>query len=358
LINPLTLINKVRLIRQLNFKSISIIEMISTMISGGIAIILALLGMGVWSIVFYNIFSTIIMLPFMWKADSWRPKLLFSINALKDIFGYGFYVMVQDITVYFTKNIDYLIIGKLLGSEMLGIYTLAFTLTDTFRNRIMSILNNVMFPVYGKYQNDIGLIGKYYLNVIKYNCLAIFPLMAVMFALADPIIQIVFGQQWHMTVFPLKILCLSVMLHCSIGTATIVLKGIGKVKLNFYVNLFKTLVITIPAIVIGIYVRGIDGAAIGIMISKMCSVLVMAYLMKRNINISIKQIVGTIYPFVMGSIVIILVSVILSNFNINNGFILLVIHFIILIACYILVVLPFSKKEIRILLDLIKKKRV
>ena len=73
----------------------------------------------------------------------------FSKEAFIDIFGFGMYVLGNDIVGYFTKNVDYLIIGRVLGADPLGIYTLAFLLTDTFRSSILPILKKcyILFTV-------------------------------------------------------------------------------------------------------------------------------------------------------------------------------------------------------------------
>src|SRR5690606_9740440 len=120
---------------------------------GTLSLFLAFKGAGVWSLAFNAVSSVIIAMPLYFRATGWKPKWVWTKAAFKDVFGFGIYTTGTSVINYGINNIDFLIIGKLLSAQALGAYSFAFVLTDTFRSRLMSVVNNVMYPFYGKKQS-------------------------------------------------------------------------------------------------------------------------------------------------------------------------------------------------------------
>ena len=93
----------------------------------------------------------------------------FSLISFRKIFSFGVYTTGTKVFNYLTGNIDYLLIGKMLGASQLGIYSLAYNLTYVIRGQIMNVVNKVFYPVYSKIQDDLLTIKRYYFKVIKYK---------------------------------------------------------------------------------------------------------------------------------------------------------------------------------------------
>ena len=346
-LNPLTLIHRVKLNRAVNFKPIAISGIAGSLVSGVCSIIMALLGFGVWSVAFQGVISTLITVPFMWLAVKWIPQKSFSWSAFKDVFSFGFFVLIKNITIFFVGNVDYLIIGKMMGSYYVGIYSFAFILTDIFRSQLMAILNKVMFPVYSGVQSTPETAGRYYLKIVRYNTLFIYPIMIGMFIYAAPFTNIFFGEKWAESVVPLQILSIAVMFHLASGSLSTVLTGVGKAKTDFYIYLLKTFVITVPALLILIRIWGINGAAIATLASKILSFIINNMVAKKYIYVGNGNIIKTISPAVLGSLAMIGLSFLLMNlFDTPRNIWSLVMYAIISLIIYSSVVFPFVKKEI------------
>lgn len=286
LLSPINLVNKAQLTKQMNFKKIARIENATNIVAGIISIILAFLGAGVWSLAFNSTAIILFAIPFYFKATGWFPKLAWSKRAFKDVFGFGIYTTGTNVINYFINNVDYLLIGKVLSAPALGAYTFAFVLTDTFRSKLMSVINNVMYPLYGKKQGDPQALKKYYLKVVSYNSIIIYPIMVLLLVLAEPIILNIFGDKWHDSIAPLKILSVSVMVHMLVNSNTALIRGLGKPGLEMKLQLFKSFIF-IPTLVFGIYTNGIIGAAWSILINKVIAVVIAQYTFNRLINIKI-----------------------------------------------------------------------
>jgi O-antigen/teichoic acid export membrane protein len=285
LLKSFGLIQRVMLTKELRFKPIGIIEATSSVLSGAIAIAAALAGVGAWSLIIKDLGFVGISLPLLWSAVKWRPRFRFSKLALKDTLGVGIYDALQSLFVFFTKNIDYLLVGKLLGAELLGIYTLAFILTDTFRQQIWAILSRVMFPVYAQVQEDIQKIRDYYLRIVKYNMIAVMPIMIIFISYAEAFLMNIVGEQWLLAKFPLQVMALSAIVMTMGGTTGSVLRGLGRFDLVFRLTAISAILVAIPAFAIGIYFFGINGAAVAVLIHQTTSRILFQYQMRKFISV-------------------------------------------------------------------------
>lgn len=117
----------------MNFKRMAFIENTATIISGTLALLLAYLGAGVWTLVFNAIATMVFAMPLYFISTKWLPKLIYDKTAFKDVFGFGIFTTGTNIVNYLISNVDYLLIGKFVSSSALGAYTFAFVLTNTFR---------------------------------------------------------------------------------------------------------------------------------------------------------------------------------------------------------------------------------
>jgi teichuronic acid exporter len=286
LVSPVNLVHKAQLTKQMNFKKLAFIDNTSNIIVGIIALVLAFKGAGVWALVFNSVGNVFFAMPLFLNATKWKPAFIMEKQAFKDVFGFGVYTTGSNILAYLYNNLDYLLIGKLLGATSLGIYTLAFVLTDTFRGRLMAVINNVMYPIYGKKQNDVFSLKRYYLKVVLFNCLFIFPVMIFFVVEGAPFITHVFGAKWHDTIVPLQILSGSVMFHILVSGNTSLLRGLGRPGMEMKQQVLKALIF-LPSLALGIYYYGIVGAAWAILINKIIVVLVAQYTFNFLIDVKI-----------------------------------------------------------------------
>ncbi|MBE9585857.1 lipopolysaccharide biosynthesis protein [Mucilaginibacter sp. JRF] len=286
LINPVNLVHKAQLTRAMNFKRIALIDNTANILAGITAIGLALAGFGIWALVFNTVAIYAIAMPLYYKATGWLPKLQWNKQAFKDVFGFGAYTTGANVFTYFYNNIDYLLIGRLLGATLLGTYTFAFVVTDTFRSRIMAVVNNVMYPIYGKKQDDPELLKRYYLRVVQINCLFVFPIMLFFTIFADSFILQIFGEKWRSAIMPLRFLSISVMFQIMVSGNTALIRGLGKPGLDMKLQMIKA-AIFVPTLAYATIKFGIIGAAVAIVFNKFLLVVIAQYTFKYLLTIKI-----------------------------------------------------------------------
>jgi O-antigen/teichoic acid export membrane protein len=297
------LIHRILLTRELRFKALSIIALYSALGSGIAAVLLALSGAGVWSIVLQTVLSSVLPIPVLWRTTRWTPRFRFSREAFNEIFGFSMYDALQRTLSYLSRNVDTLLVGKMLGSELLGFYSFAYTLTDVFRQHLMSVLNKVMFPVYGQLQEDIRAVKSSYLRVVKYNTLLITPIMLLLIYYAGEVVPLFFGEKWLPAVVPVQAMAAASIIHAIGGTSDSVLKGLGRFKLNFRITAIRIFLVIIPVFFVGVYFWGILGAAAAVVVRKLFTRFIYQYHLRKVINVTEMELLRSVKSAFIGAFV-------------------------------------------------------
>ena len=347
LLRPLWAVHVINITRELDFKRIVVPRNISKIFASVIAVLMALMGFGVWSLVFQSVVSEFLVVFIYLYVSTWRPKMRFSKDSMKNIFGFGLYTTGTKIFNYLTGNFDYLLIGKLLGASPLGNYTLGYTVTYLVRSKIMEVINKVFYPVYSKVQDNLVTVKRYYLKVIKYNCIIIYPMMIGIILLAEPLVLIGLGEKWREAIVPMQIMAAAGLVHLLTSSNTVLLRGIGKPKLELIFSVIKTLGVNIPLVTVGVIYYGIIGAATGLLIAKIIIFFINSFTLQKVAGIKFSEIfmnAGSLF-------VITLITSILSIF-INNNMLL-----IILFILYLVVHIRISYKDVIQLWDMYRNRK-
>ena len=328
LLKPLWAVHVINITRELDFKRIVIPRNTSKVIAAVIAIIMALTGFGVWSLVFQSVISELLLVFIYVFVSPWRPRMRFSKTSFKNIFGFGIYTTGTHIFNYLTGNVDYLLIGRLLGASSLGVYTLGYTVTYVVRAKIMNVINKVFYPVYSKVQDDLATVKRYYFKVIKYNCIVIYPMMVGIILLAEPAVLIGLGEKWREAIIPMQLMAAAGLVHLLTSSNTVLLRGIGKPKIEFIFSIIKTLGVNVPLVVLGVIYYGIIGAAAGLLAAKIIIFFINNFTLRKVAGIRFTEILGN-----AGSLFAI--TFIVSSLSIFiNDYVILAVIFVLYLAVH------------------------
>lgn len=297
------IIHKALLEKGLDFKRAGIVDICAAFMSGTVSILLAINDFGVWSIVFGSIAGSIVSVMMLWRMNRWRPSLKFSFMHFKDLFRFGGNVMGSKFVGYIAMRIDYLVVGKLLGTAPLGYYSLARNLTSFPVQKISWTVMRVAFPIFSSIQDNSKALKEGYLKTIKYVSLATFPMLAGMFIVAPEFVPIFYGEKWSPVIILLQILSIEAA-FVSIGTMTnIVQYAKGRSDIQFKWQVYTT--VTLPiAIVVGTK-YGIVGVAIMLTIMMAIYILIIQIITNRLIGIDMYSLIKEIAPSTICSTVLV-----------------------------------------------------
>ena len=249
--------------KEFHFKLLTKIEMLVSFTDAAVAIILAFLGFGVFSLIWGKLASASlrVLLLFCWSQRHWRPRWHFKRHDLKGFVSFGLYQMGEKTVNYINSNLDYLLIGYLLGAKSLGYYTLAYNLIIKPTIMINPIVTKVAFPVFSKLQNDINKLKRGYLKVLQLLSFVNFPLMVGLAVVAPVAVPIVFGKQWLPSIVLIQILTIVGLLRSTGNPVGSLLLAKGRADLGFKWNV-ALMATQIPGLYFGAKYGGTVGVAI------------------------------------------------------------------------------------------------
>ena len=249
--------------KRMAFNILVKVDIITTVTSTAIIIILAFSGFGIYSIIWGQIasaaISTLLMMYFGRKE--YKPVWYFNFQKARPYLSFGLYQSGESIMNYFNTNIDGMSIGRLVGPTMLGYYQVAYNIIIIPSRRINPILTRVFFPAFSLIQDDQQKLKKNFYKLLNILNFVNFPIFFALFVLAEPFIIVVFGAKWLTSVPILRILC-GVGLLRSLGNPVgSLMYAKGEARRIFLFNLYK-LFIQVPGIIAGAYLGGAMGVAI------------------------------------------------------------------------------------------------
>ncbi len=314
LLSPFTSIHTSILSKRLEFKKVALLTLATQCVSGSISVGMALMGYGLWSMVLGKIISQPLLIPVVWHVVKWRPRPRIIGRCFTDLFGFSSHLLGFNLLNFFARNLDNLIIGKYLGAQPLGYYSVAYNLMLKPLQLISWSIGKVLFPVFSSIQDDPVQTRAVYLKIIRSISLITFPMMTGLFMVAEEFILSVYGETWRPAILPLKLLC-AVGAVQSIGTtAGVIFNSQGRSDLTLKVGS-----VSATGIVVG-FIIGIQWGLIGLITAYIAAsvpvFLLGQFYANRLIGLKMSSIFSALFPAAACSGFMVLV---LAAFRYLNG---------------------------------------
>lgn len=228
------------LMKELNFRVITVIKVGSALISTVVAITSVFCGLGVWSLVVQYIVNSFIKSLLLWITAKWYPKFEFSVSSFKEMFGFGSKLLIASLLSQGYHHLQVLIIGKSFPVKEVGYYTQAKQLETVPVAAVLTIVNQVTFPVFSQLQDDVKNLVKGLRRSLKVITMINFPVMFCLVVVAEPLFLMLFGEKWLPAVPYFRWLCggygaLLVIHNTNMNS----LKAIGKSDVVLYLEIAK-----------------------------------------------------------------------------------------------------------------------
>lgn len=216
--------------RAMNFRLITLVEIVAFTIGSGVAIASALAGAGPWALVAGYLTEEVISAGCYLVASPPKFSLRINRQRLRELldFGGGYsVVLVANLVATFGDNF---IVGRTLGAAQLGFYSRAYDLMRYPSMVFDAVVGNVLFPAFSRLQQDPADVASSFRRVTFVNALLLLPASAALIVVAPEAIRIVLGQGWNEAVLPFQILVTAMLLRTSMKLASIVAQALGAVN--------------------------------------------------------------------------------------------------------------------------------
>lgn len=277
-----------------------------TIVSAVVGIWMAFAGFGVWAIVAQNLVNLAAGTVILWVTVRWRPKWMFSLNRLINLFSYGWKLLVSALldTVY--KDIRQLIIGKLYTTDDLAFYNKGTQFPQLIVTNVNSSIDSVLLPAMSSEQDNRERVKAMTRRAIKTSTYIMMPMMVGLAVCAEPLIKIILTEKWLPCVFFLRIFCFTYAFY-PIHTANLnAIKAMGRSDMFLRLEVIKK-VIGITALLTTMWIS-VEAMAYSLLVTTVISQMVNASPNKKLLGYSYFQQVGDMLPQItlsaaMGAIV-------------------------------------------------------
>jgi O-antigen/teichoic acid export membrane protein len=296
---PLGAVHAALLSRRMDFRSLARVDLMTVAGSGVLAIGMALSGWGVWSLVVPGLAGTGLGVLALWRLVPWRVQGGIDRESLLRLGRFSVSVLAFDVLNYVRGNVDYLVLGRVLGTRPLGLYYLAYNITTIPQTRMVPIITRVLFPALSAVQHDLPRLRNAYAQAVRYVSLVTFPLLAGLAILASEFVLAVFGIHWVEAVPLVRILCIAGVLY-SLGTTTgSVIFSRGRADLACWISIGATAFMSGCVLAGARY--GALGVAVGVAAYAALSFVPVQLLTNRLIDLSPTDYLRALAPATCGS---------------------------------------------------------
>ena len=252
--------------RDLNFRALAYTETGAGLLSAARALTAALQGAGYWILVIRELALQIFRLISRLFILRWYPWLTFRMATWKSAMGFSSGVTAFGAINYWSRNADYLLIGKWLGSESLGYYTRAYTLMSIPHDLLYGVLQPVLHPLMQQHRENPTLLYRAWLQIVHFLALINFSLMAALAVTAEETVRLVWGPSWDVSVPVFRYLCLAGALNPLIATTTGMYLARGRSRQLAILGATNAC-INVLCLSVGLYLYGIEGTATGLSVA-------------------------------------------------------------------------------------------
>ena len=286
--------------RELAFKRRLIPDVAEALVKGFSSISLALLGLGVWSLVWGQLLGAAAFTLSLWMLIPWRPRWHWASEVARRMLRYGSQIVSVNVIVALLHHVDYLVVGRLLGSAALGFYSLAYRIPEMVIIMMIWVMGHVTFPAYARLQQDLKALQRAFLGSLRYLSLVTVPAGLGLALLGMPIIVTFYGNAWRPSIPVLQALALAAMLRSLSSHAGNIFKAIGRPNILTKVELASAVVL-VPALIIGAR-WGIAGVAIAQALVMGASSLVSLLIAGRVLSIPASAMLAQLKPALVGTV--------------------------------------------------------
>jgi PST family polysaccharide transporter len=323
--------------KKMEYKTLAKIKVYSSVSAGVIALTMAHNGFSYWSLVAHSILLILVQGIFLWLQSSWKPAFIFEKKSIASISKFSMNLLGERALGYFTETFDKGLVGKLAGSEELGLYNKGWGGVLFPLKSVALVVSNVIFSSISSIQDDKPRVGRLFVKAVNVVSFIIMPLMLGAVFLTEELVLFVFGEQWVGMIPYMKIFGL-VGIVSSIFTLTqSVFTGLGRTDILFKISLIEK-PLSIISVIIGYYLAQGQGAAFSLLFAMTVSLVLRQYWIFKLTTISLFEQYKTLGIILIPNITMISILMLVKYCMPNaTHFVYLSVSFVMGVITYLLI---------------------
>ncbi len=294
LMRPFAYMHASWLNREMNFKKQTEINILTGVVTGISSVLMAWYGMGVWSLTLSGLLGGLSKNILLARATPLRLRLHFNLQIMRHHGSFGSKIVANDMLVHVRREGFKLVLTKLAGPSFLGLFNKAESLHELPYQTLGQPVAQPLFRAMSKVQDDQDKTKYLYYRAITLLMVYTLPFYVGLYWIAQPFIEVVYGEKWMPSIEPLEILTLAGFFNLIGRPASVLLTAQNRLIWEMYAQV-AILIVTITACLIGLE-WGLAGAAWAFLTGQIFSAFCLYALVCRAIHTTIVDLFRAITP--------------------------------------------------------------
>jgi lipopolysaccharide exporter len=193
-----------------------------------VGVVLALMWRNAWALAWGWVAGRAALTIASYVTHPHRPRLRFDRGAARSMFGFGVWTLASQVLLYFTLHIDDIVVGRIISPLALGLYQMAYTMSQLTTTEITTVVNQVAFPAYSSVQDQPARLARAYSNTLQLISVAAWPMAAGLYFVGPTAIETFLGADWLPMLPAFNVLLLWGLIRSIAATTGPLLRGAGR----------------------------------------------------------------------------------------------------------------------------------
>ena len=231
-----------------------------------VAVSAAILLRSAWALIFGSLAGQLASTSMSYVVSPYRPRIAVEGSKIRELLGFGKWILGSTVLMFLVTQGDRAFVGKLLGVTALGLYQLAYRISNMPATEITHVITQVAFPTYSKLQDELDRLRRAYLRVLQLTAYVSTPVAVLIFVLAGDVTSLLLGEKWMPMVPALRILVVAGYLRSLQATTGPAFMGLGRADIDTKAQMIRLLVLATALYPFAVW-WGVEGAAAAVVLS-------------------------------------------------------------------------------------------
>lgn len=344
IIYAISIVQFIKLLRALKFKTLAIIISLSSLMSLIIAALLAFNNYGIWALVFQQISYAFFYSVLLWIVVRFIPTMTFSIRSFREQSSFGISLLLANLLNSFTDNINNNVIAKLVPVNQAGYFSQSNRLVLSLDGGLKGVLDKVLFPVFAKIHNKEEMKERY-IELTKKVISLVFPIIALFALFSEQIILLLLGEKWKDAAWMFRVLSFALLPMIVQTLSRNILKSIGLTKYILINETVKSACILIILFITSFW--GIKYIVWGVVLAQTISCIFIMLFLSKGLNYPIFYHIRLILSYTLPTMLSYFAALIINQyFLLTQIYINTFINLLVFVVFLMFFTLCFKQKEL------------
>jgi len=345
--------------RDMNFKAVSLLEVVHSGLMALLTLLLAIKGWGYWALVYGQLVPLFVIAFVLCVKARWMPLIYFNNPLMKRVYDFGIWNFLRAQLSFISQHIDKFVVGRWLGPVSMGFYDKSKTISGVPNDSLLININAVMFSSFSRNQDSKGDLQEQFKKSLTLTSIIIFPIYTGLIVVAPYFVHSLLGEKWSPMILPFQIILFGFFFKSLLGLIANFNVATGKYRND---SLRLLVAVIVFALACFLFLRfGLNGIAFSFVVFSFTLFVLGMSLSISQIDMSWMQVIRSMLPgslaaFIMGLSVETVSYFFLTKHTISNLIFLSTIGAMIYIFCLLIDRNETIKELRKILLSDIKKR--